>query len=57
MSMQRSIRRSMAKNQGTFEAKKPLRTKSHVSIKDMLLKALRGIEIQRKSVKSKKEVK
>lgn len=57
MSMQRSIRRSMARKQGTFEAQKPLKTKSHVSIKDMLLKALRGIEIQRKAAKSKKETK
>ena len=47
----------MARKQGTFEAQKPLKIKSHVSIKDMLLKALRGIEIQRKAAKAKKDAK
>lgn len=52
-SMRRSIRRSIARKNGTFVAQKPLRDKSHVSIKTMLLQALRGIEIQRKANKEK----
>ena len=55
MSMSRSIRRNIAKKEGTFTSQKPLRSKSGASIKDMLLQALRGMEIQRRS-KVKKEV-
>ena len=55
MSMQRTIRRNIEKKEGTFISQKPLRSKSRVSIKDMLLQALRGMEIQRKA-KAKEEV-
>ena len=55
MSMSRSIRRNIAKKEGTFTSQKPLRVKGGASIKDMLLQALRGMEIQRRS-KIKKEV-
>ena len=55
MSMSRTIRRNIAKKEGTFISQKSLRSKSGASIKDMLLQALRGIEIQRKT-KIKKEV-
>ena len=55
MSIQRTIRRNIAKKEGTFVSQKPLRSKSGASIKDMLLQALRGMEIQRRSSKIKKE--
>ena len=53
MSMSRTIRRNIAKKEGTFVSQKPLRSKSGASIKDMLLQALRGMEIQRKVDKKK----
>jgi len=54
-SMTRTIQRGMARKNGTFTAQKPLREKNHVSIKDMLLRALRGMEIQRKAKRQPKE--
>ena len=56
MSISRTIRRNIAKKEGTFVSQKPLRSKSQASVKDMLLQALRGMEIQRKANK-KKEIK
>lgn len=54
-SMQRSIRRGMERKQGIFVAQKPLRPKNHVSVKDMLLKALRGMAMQKKAAKANKK--
>ena len=56
MSIQRTIRRNIAKKEGTFISQKPLRSKGGASIKDMLLQALRGMEIQRKASKVKEVV-
>ena len=56
MSIQRTIRRNIAKKEGTFVSQKPLRSKGGASIKDMLLQALRGMEIQRKASKVKEVV-
>lgn len=54
-SMVRSIRREMARKDGTFVPQKPLRDRSNISVKAMLLKALRGMHIQNKAIGENKE--
>lgn len=53
-SMQRTIKRSIAKKKGEFTAQKPLRSKDRTPIKEVLLQALRGMSIFNKSLNKKK---
>lgn len=55
-SMCRTIRRDMAKRDGTFVSQKPLRDRHNVSFKEHLLDKVRFLRLK-KNIENKKEVK